>query len=111
MSDIIENKIKERLLKYLSRDENNIRKTVLNMFLSGSKFTTSDVYNYLLNKNFQVSYRGVSAMVGLMNTRLGILSINVTGDHNVYSLKENYKETVKILLEKEGCFFKEHTKY
>lgn len=48
MSDIIEDKIKERLIKYLSRDENNIRKTVLNMFLNGHKFTTSDVYNYLI---------------------------------------------------------------
>lgn len=40
-------------------------------------------------------------MVGLMNTRLGILSINVTGDHNIYSLKESYKKILKSLLEKE----------
>jgi len=38
-------------------------------------------------------------MVGLMNTRLGILSINVTGDHNVYSLKETYKNIVGSVLE------------
>jgi uncharacterized membrane-anchored protein len=67
--------------------------------LTGDKFTTGEVYDYLDKGNFEVSYRGVSAMVGLMNTRLGILSINVTGDHNVYSLKENYKNIVGSVLE------------
>ena len=102
MSDLINDKVKERVMKYLSRDEKNIRKTVLNLFLNGSKFTTIDIYYYLINREFHVSYRGVSAMVGLMNTRLGILSINVTGNHNIYSIKENYKDTLKYLLEKEN---------
>ena len=102
MSDLINDKVKERVMKYLSRDEKNIRKTVLNLFLNGSKFTTIDIYYYLINREFHVSYRGVSAMVGLMNTRLGILSINVTGNHNIYSIKENYKDTIKYLLEKEN---------
>lgn len=102
MSDLINDKVKERVMKYLSRDEKNIRKTVLNLFLNGSKFTTIDIYYYLINRKFHVSYRGVSAMVGLMNTRLGILSINVTGNHNIYSIKENYKDTIKYLLEKEN---------
>lgn len=98
MLDIIEDKVKERLIKYLSRDGSGIRKVVLGMFLSGTKYTTNNIYNYLIREKYQVSYRGVSAIVGLMNTRLGILSINVTGEHNVYSLKENYREVVKILL-------------
>lgn len=101
MSKKIEEKIKERIIKYLSRDNTNIRKTVLNMFLNGSKFTTIDIYYYLISKKFHVSYRGVSAMVGLMNTRLGVLSITIASNHNIYSIKENYKETVKYLLEKE----------
>ena len=37
-------------------------------------------------------------MVGLMNTRLGS-GTNVSGDHNVYSLKENYKNIVGSVLE------------
>jgi hypothetical protein len=57
------------------------------------------VYEHLNNADFDVSYRGVSAMVGLMNTRLGILSIDVTGDHNIYLLKEDYKNIVKSVLE------------
>jgi hypothetical protein len=38
-------------------------------------------------------------MVGLMNTRLGILSIDVSGDHNVYSLKGDHKGVVRSVLE------------
>lgn len=38
-------------------------------------------------------------MVGLMNMRLGILSIDVTGDHNIYSLKEGYRKVVASVLE------------
>ena len=72
---------------------------MLNLFLTGGKFTTGEVYEFLNKDNFEVSYRGVSAMVGLMNTRLGILSINVTGDHNVYSLKDSYKTVVCSVLE------------
>jgi hypothetical protein len=37
-------------------------------------------------------------MMGLMNTRLGILSIDVSGDHNRYSLKEDHKSVVKSVL-------------
>ncbi|MDR0768271.1 MAG: DUF2551 domain-containing protein [Methanosarcinales archaeon] len=93
-----EDRVKERLEKYLSRDENGIRKIVLNLFITGNKFTTGDVYKHLERESCSVSYRGVSAMVGLMNTRLGILSINVTGDHNIYSLKDDYKPVVQAIL-------------
>jgi len=37
-------------------------------------------------------------MVGLMNTRLGIFRIDVTKNHNVYSLKDSYKDVVRSLL-------------
>ena len=36
-----------------------------------------------------------SAMVGLMNTCLGILSIDVSGDHNIYSLMDTPLECGK----------------
>lgn len=97
--ETIEERVRVRLIKYLGRDDTGIRKVVLNMFLGGNIFTTEDVFEYLKKTDFDVSYRGVSAMVGLMNTRLGILSINVTGDHNIYSLKEDYKDVVRSVLE------------
>jgi Fe2+ or Zn2+ uptake regulation protein len=96
-----DDKIKERLKKYLERDEIGTRKAVLRLFLKGSDeaYTTEDIYNYLSEQKFKVNYRGISAMVGLMNTKLGILSVDVTGAHNVYTLKDGYKELVASVLE------------
>ncbi|UZE92772.1 MAG: DUF2551 domain-containing protein [Methanosarcinales archaeon] len=94
-----DDKIKERLRNYLERDGVGIRKAVLKLFLQNEGYTTEDIYNRLVELGFDVNYRGISAMVGLMNTRLGILSIDVTGDHNIYSLKEGYKQLVKSVLE------------
>jgi len=42
---------------------------------------------------------GVSAMVELMNTLLGILGIEVSGDHNIYSLEDDHKSVVKSVLD------------
>ena len=94
-----EERIQERLRNYLKRDGIGIRKAVLKLFLNEGSYTTEDVFTYLDKEGFDVSYRGVSAMVGLMNTRLGILSIDVSGDHNVYSLKNDHKSAVKSVLE------------
>lgn len=90
----VEDKVKSRLLKYLSRDKTGIRHAVLTLFLTNNTFTTEEIYNHLSKDKFDITYRGVSAMVGLMNTRLGILSINVSGDHNKYSLKYDHKGIV-----------------
>ncbi len=81
------------------RDDNGIRRCVLKLFLSNKPYTTQDVYDHLKKNGFDVNYRGVSAMVGLMNTRLGILRIDVKGDHNVYSLKDEYKNSVKTTMD------------
>lgn len=95
----LKSKIKERLKNYLERDETGVRKTVLKLFLEDKSYTTVDVYNHLLERKFNVSYRGTSAMVGLMNMRLGILSIDVTGDHNLYTLKKGHRGVVASVLE------------
>ncbi|MCK5660045.1 MAG: DUF2551 domain-containing protein [Methanosarcinales archaeon] len=90
-----EERVKSRLLKYLSRDKTGIRHAVLSLFLTNNTFTTQEIYNHLSENQFEITYRGVSAMVGLMNTRLGILSINVSGDHNKYSLKYDHMGIVQ----------------
>lgn len=94
-----EDRIQERLRNYLKRDGIGIRKAVLRLFLSDTSYTTEDIFTFLEREGFDVSYRGVSAMVGLMNTRLGILSIDVSGDHNVYSLKNDHKVIVQSVLD------------
>ncbi|MCE8424128.1 MAG: DUF2551 domain-containing protein [Candidatus Methanoperedens sp.] len=92
-------KVKTRLTKYLTRDETGIRRSVLKLFLNSSPYTTQDVFDFLTKEGFDVNYRGVSAMVGLMNTRLGILRIDVKGEHNVYSLKYEYKNALKSIMD------------
>ncbi len=91
--------IKLRLTKYLMRDETGIRKSVLKLFLNDETYTTQNVFDLLKKQGFDVNYRGVSAMVGLMNTRLGILRIDVRGDHNIYSLKNEYRNSVKATMD------------
>ncbi len=87
-----------RLLKFLVRDKMGIRKCLLSFFLQASNYTTCDVYYHLKMQGFTVNYRMVSSMVGQMHTRLGILSIYLNREHNVYSLKENHRDTVKMVL-------------
>ena len=91
-------RVEDRLRHYLERDGLGVRRAVLELFLQKHIFTTEEVYQHLKSSGFSVSYRGVSAMVGLMNTRLGIFSIDVTKNHNVYSLKDSYKDVVQSLL-------------
>jgi arginine repressor len=91
--------VKDRLKDYLDRDNDGIRRAVLKLFLENQIFTTEDIYQHLRHNGYDVSYRGVSAMVGLMNTKLGIFKIDVTKDRNIYSLKDAYKNTVKLLLD------------
>jgi hypothetical protein len=91
-------KMKTRVTKYLMRDETGIRRSVLKLFLTDKPYTTQDVFDALTGEGFDLNYRGVSAMVGLMNTRLGILRIDVKGDHNLYSMKTEYKNAVKQVI-------------
>jgi len=95
----LDERTRERLKKYLMRDETGIRKAGLKLFLEDNTFTSESIYKYRVSNNFDVNYRCVSASVGLMNTRLGSLRIDVKGDHNRYSLKEEHRAVVKSVLE------------
>ncbi len=85
-------------MKFLTKDKIGIRKCLLNLFLQAKSYTTCEVYDYLKRQGFNVNYRGVSAMVGQMHTRLGILRIYLKRGHNVYSLREDQRDIVKIVL-------------
>ena len=60
--ETIEERVKERLVKYLGRDDTGIRKEILKMLLNVGTFTTGDVFEYLKKTDFMISYRGVSAI-------------------------------------------------
>ena len=90
--------VKTRLEKYLLKDETGVRKSLLNFFLQVQSCTTGEVYDYLIKEGFNVNYKAVIGMVGQMHSRLGILRIyRVRRGGNVYSIKENYWDLVKML--------------
>jgi len=88
---------RNRLIKFLGKDKRGIRKFLLNLFLQTNRYTTVEIYDALMKQGFKVNYRGVSAMVGQMHSRLGILRFYLTGEHNIYTLKEDYLEIVRTV--------------
>jgi len=88
--------IKSRLRKYLERDRKGIRRKLLMALLEGDKYTTEEIYKKLNTKD--VNQRGVSAMVGLMCSRLGIIKTEL-GERNRYYIKPEYAEIVKSVLQ------------
>ncbi len=98
MFDETEDGVKNRLIKYLLKDKVGIRKCLLALFLQAKSYDTCEIYDYLKKRGFDVSYKGVSAMVGQMHSRLGILKIYLSKEHNSYSLKEKHCDIVKIVL-------------
>ncbi len=93
-----EREIEARLRKYLDRDKNGIRRALIETLLSGRKYTTDEIFRILNGREFELNIRGVSAMVGLIGARIGILKVEM-GDKNRYYLKEEYRNLVKKVLE------------
>jgi len=93
-----EREIEARLRKYLDRDRNGVRRALIETLLSGQKYTTDEIYRILNGREFELNIRGVSAMVGLIGARIGILKVEM-GEKNRYYLKEEYRNLVKRVLE------------
>ncbi|MFP3945352.1 MAG: DUF2551 domain-containing protein [Archaeoglobaceae archaeon] len=95
-----QHKVEQRLRQYLERDKEGIRKRLIKIFLTGGKYTIEDIFNMLPASKLNI--RGISAMVGLMSSRLGILATEL-GSKNKYSLKQDYADIVNsVLREFEG---------
>jgi len=94
----IDNGMKNRLIKFILKDKTGMRKSLLWLFLQMNSCTTVEIYNFLIKQGFNVNYRAVSAMVGQMHSRLGILRFKWTNEHNVYIIKEDYLEMVVMIL-------------
>ena len=94
----IDDCVKNRLIKFLHKDKNGIRKSLLRLFSEEKSCNTVEIYDYLIKQGFNVNYRAVSSMVGQMHSRLGILRFNLTDEHNVYTLKEDNLKIVNMVL-------------
>ena len=93
--------IENRLKKYLERDRSGIRKELLKILLEGEKYTTDEIYAKLKERvsTSNINKSGVSAMVGLMCARLGILKTEL-GEKNRYYIKPEYADLVREAVEK-----------
>jgi hypothetical protein len=91
------NEIEQRLRKYLERDRTGVRKELIKLLLDGKKYTTEDIHRFLVEKGYQLNLRGVSAMIGLMSARLGIVKMEL-GEKNKYYLKKEYEDLVRSIL-------------
>jgi len=89
--------IRRRLVRYLERDRKGIRGEVLSILVDGKKYTTTEIYEKLKQKGYDINLRGVSAMIGLMNTKLGIVKMEI-GERNKYYIKPEYIDLVKSVL-------------
>lgn len=98
MAGNIDLKVKDRLIRFLLKDKIGIRKSLLSLFSEEKNCNTVEIYDYLIKQGFNVKYRAVSAMVGQMHSRLGILRFKWTNKHNVYTINEDYLDMVKIVL-------------
>jgi hypothetical protein len=94
----IDDGVKNRLIKFILKDKTGIRKSLLWLFLQIKSCTTVEIYDFLIKEGFNVNYRAVTSMVGQMHSRLGILRFCWAKEHNVYSLKEDYLDIVKMVL-------------
>ncbi|MEM0214830.1 MAG: DUF2551 domain-containing protein [Archaeoglobaceae archaeon] len=90
--------VAERVKAYLERDKTGIRKDLLLILLQGGKYTTSEIYEILKKKGYDINQKGVSAMIGIIGSRVGIIK-SEGGDKKRYYLKKEYIQLVREIVE------------
>jgi hypothetical protein len=86
--------IEVRLKAYLSRDKTGIRREVLNLFLNVKPMTIAEIVAEL-QKRFSVTFHAIASMIGIIASRIGILSATRnTEGVTTYALKEKYVDIV-----------------
>jgi hypothetical protein len=65
--------VEERLLLWLANDVEGIRHALIRIFLQQSDLSIQDIYENL-SGSFSVSYHSVAGMVGVISSRIGILT-------------------------------------
>ena len=92
--------MKSRLERYLKRDKSGIRRAVLSLILKLKRFTTETIYRALKERSFKVSKKSVAAIIGAIESRLGILRSvrNLSSGTVVYELKSEYADLLKSIL-------------
>lgn len=92
--------VAERVKAYLENDKTGIRRELLLILLQGGKYTTSEIHDLLRSKGYEVNQKGVSAMIGIIGSRIGIIKgEGEAGDKKRYYLKKEYTQLVREVVE------------
>jgi hypothetical protein len=82
--------VETRLRSYLSRDSTGIRREVLRLFIHAGSLSIAELIA-ILRVRFTVTFQAIASMVGMIASRIGILSSTRThGCAHTYGLKEKY---------------------
>lgn len=95
-------KVRTRIEKYLKRDRSGLRKVILSLILKIRKFTTDVIYRALAERKFRVSKKSIAAIIGAIESRLGILKSRRDSSSGtvVYELKSEYADILKSVLQR-----------
>jgi hypothetical protein len=94
--DFVVNEITKRLRDYLATDIQGIRRIVLQAFVKMKSLTADTLHRILSERGFVITLKQVTAMLGVIHSKLGILHAhkNTYDAKYEYSLKEKYENIV-----------------
>jgi hypothetical protein len=95
--DFVVSEITKRLEVYLKTDAKGIRRVVLHAFVKLKKLTADTLHRILVERNFAITLKQVTAMLGVIHSKLGILHAhkNSYDSKYEYSIKEKYADMVQ----------------
>ncbi|MCD1296173.1 hypothetical protein CUJ83_14315 [Methanocella sp. CWC-04] len=98
--DFVVNEITKRLYDYLATDTSGIRRVVLQVFVKLKTLTADTLHRILVERNFTITLKQVTAMLGVIHSKLGILHAhkNSYDAKYEYSIKEKYSHIVEKAL-------------
>ncbi len=91
--------MEERLRAYLKEDEGGIRLAMMSILLDADECTTRDLHKLLTDNGFDRPYRGVCAMLGAMNSKLGVLTTTTRSRSRTYNIKPSCRELICYVME------------
>ncbi len=88
--------VEERLRSWLDNDAAGVRHAILRLFLIHRDLSIMEIHQHL-SGSFQVSYHSVAGMIGVLSSRIGVLSAirHETLRYRLYSLREKDTPVVR----------------
>jgi hypothetical protein len=98
--EFVVNEITKRLQQYLATDVQGIRRIVLQAFVKMKNLTADTLHRILVERDFNITLKQVTAMLGVIHSKLGILHAhkNTYDAKYEYSLKDKYCNIVEKAL-------------